>query len=346
LGAVALGVCGLVSVASAGVTDISTERSGSMIVFPKVIFATINGVTTDTVIQITNTGNPTVLARCFYIDASVSGECNETDFDIFLTRQQPTLWVVSEGRSTRRLDQGFPPGLVPAMPLGFQGELKCIQVDDSGAPMPTNVLKGEATLRRSTGDVSEYNAIAFQGNPQASSAIGNDISLNLSQGASGSLSGEFSACPNTLIMNHFADGVTDPVIDELGTCTRGDCPIRTELTLVPCQEDLENQVPGRVTVQFQIFNEFEQQFSASTTVACWLNAPLSRIASVLTASGTLGSTTMQTRITPNPGNGGVIGVAEEIRRDSNTEGPGAYAAFNLHTEGTRSGIDHVVLPAQ
>jgi hypothetical protein len=193
--------------------------------------------------------------------------------------------------------------------------------------------------------VSEYNAIAFQGNPQASSSIGNDISLNLTQTGS-SLSGEFSACPNTLIVNHFADGVADPVIDELGRCARGDCPISTELTLVPCQEDLENQVPGRVTLQFQIFNEFEQQFSTSITVTCWLNASLSRIASVLTQSGTLGSTTMQTRITPITGNGGVIGVAEENRVDSNTEGLGTFAAFNLHIEGTRSGVDHVVLPAQ
>ncbi len=339
LSAAALGVCGLVGVASASSTDISTERSGSMIVFPKVI---ADG-TTDTVIQITNTGNPTVLARCFYINAAVPGQCNETDFEIFLTRQQPTEWVVSTGRSSRDLSDGFPPGLVPAIGGSagnpFAGELKCIQVDDSGAPLPTNVLIGQATLVHGNGDVSGYSAIAFQGNPQASTPIGDDISLNLTQNSNGSLSGEFSPCPDTLIVNHFADGVVEPVIDELqpGFCagTPNTCPISTDLTLVPCQEDLENQVPGSVTMQFEVRDEFEVPYSFSTTVTCWLDVSLGKLSGVL-KSTSFGSAAAQMRIT---GAGGVIGVAEENRS-------GAWAAFNLATEGTQSGVDHVVLPAQ
>lgn len=384
--------------ASAGFQEISTERAGSIVVFPKIIY---DG-TRDTVIQLTNTGNPMAHAHCFYINAAPifpslppsrtnPPQWTETDFDVWLTRQQPTHWVASRGRRPSFTNPdvdgfgkdgaGIDPGLVPPVQVGFTGELKCIQVGDDGGPMPSNKLKGEATLRRRDGDVSTYNAIAFQGNPDLSaSQIGNDLSLDLTMNHP---EGEYSACPDVLQFDHIAYGAPDPVIQQLGTCAKactnngntctlnsdcggngkclGNCPVNTTLTLVPCQEDLENQRPGRVTVAFQIFNEFEQALSTSTTVECWMDSALNRINDSSSPQNgpfnfaLLGTLTAYTRIHPNPGQGGVIGVAEETHIASNTPGAvncnnpanatnplcrnptlvGANAAFALHTEGNR-----------
>jgi hypothetical protein len=271
-----------------------------------------------------------------------------------------------------------------------------VQVDASDAPLRANALKGEATIRSLSGDVSEYNAIAFQGNtdmtmsdPLASDP--DDLVLDLTPFNDG----EYSACPDTLLLNHFAEGATDPVINQLGDCTDvciagptpgvtcdsdsdcgtggicggvGDnssiCPalLSTELTLVPCSQNLENQLFGKVTIQFVVYNEFEQPFSTSTTVSCFLNLPLDEIGALgnnpftYTVLQTLGA---YARINPNPGNGGVIGVAEEFRSIpvAGAVAPTAAAIFNLHTEGNRfdaatdgkgnsvqGATDHIIIP--
>ncbi len=410
LGLAAVVLLPVARVASATPQDVSIERSGSIVIFPKVVW---DG-TRDTIIQIANTSNNMVHARCFYVNAAPvnplfppgptnPAQCFETDFDIWLTRQQPTVWVASLGRSasfmvpgipdtvtTERIGYGygFAPGLVPPVQQGFIGELKCVQVDASDAPLRGNALKGEATIRNLSGDVSEYNAIAFQGNsdmtmsdPLASDP--NDLVLDLTPANAG----EYSACPDTLLLNHLAEGATDPVINQLGDCTGvctagptpgvtcasdtecgtggvcgGPCPapLSTELTLVPCSQNLENQLFGKVTIQFVVYNEFEQPFSTSTTVTCFLNLPLDEIGAPGTfSSGNLGSLGAYSRINPNPGNGGVIGVAEEFRSATSVAGPGPTAAaiFNLHTEGNRfdaatdgkgnpvqGATDHIIIP--
>lgn len=400
----------LAGVASAHVNDVSTERSGSIIVFPKVVW---DG-TRDTIIQIANTSNSMVHARCFYVNAapvnplfppspSNPPRWSETDFDIWLTRQQPTHWVASLGRTVNLTEvigdnAGFSPGLIPPVPAGFIGELKCVQVDASDSPLRANALKGEATIRSFLGDVSEYNAVAFQGNPDMTFSEGdpNDLALDLTPNHVG----EYSACPGLLLLNHFAEGARDLVIDQIGICEPvclagnvgapcatdpdcnsgstvgicGGCPVSTDLTLVPCSENLEDQLPGTVTVQFAVFNEFEQRLSTSTTVSCYLNLPLGQIGTTgrnpFTFSA-LGTIAAYSRINPNPGicgprgtctagstigascatsadcpsSGGVIGVAEEFRASTVPGvlfpgggpgiGPEAAAAFNLHMEGNR-----------
>jgi len=388
LGTAAIGGVLLAGVASAEVT---TEQSGSIVVWPKVVW---DG-SRDTIITVSNTSNLMVHAHCFYINAVPliptlppsalnPPQWNETDFDIWLSRQQPTHWAASQGRQTSIFDPfgsdgaGLDPGLVPPVPQPFVGELKCVQVNDDGTPLPGNALKGDATLRNSNGDVSAYNAIAFPGNPGRFGDIGNDLTLDLTDANPG---GAYSACPDTLVLNHFAEGATDPVLDQLGTCdtvcyggpTPGtsctsnndcgsggkcfSCPITTTLTLVPCSEDLENQVPGRVTVNFQVFNEFEQPLSGGTTVDCWMNTTLGAIPSSPFTFSQLGTLSASTRINPAAGFGGVIGVAEETR--VNTTGVPTTAAFNIHVEGNRfdaatdgkgnpvAGVtDHIVIPSE
>src|SRR5512143_1570870 len=69
LSATVLGMCVTASVASAAPQDMTTEQSGSVVVYPKVIW---DG-SRDTIIQIANTGNMPVSAHCFYVDSGIPG---------------------------------------------------------------------------------------------------------------------------------------------------------------------------------------------------------------------------------------------------------------------------------
>jgi hypothetical protein len=245
--------------------------------------------------------------------------------------------------------------------------------------------------------VSKYNAISILADPDTASADpSQELLLNNTPNTPDN-EGEYNSCPNQILLNHFADGASNPVISavnpdectdhcDVDTCSitatsctsdadcegADQCPIRTELTLVPCSEDFENIVPGRVTVQFAIVNEFEQNFSASTTVDCWLNERLANIGGTTgTCSGdeggscltdadciadgdngfcekrgpftvaTLGTDAVFTRITPVDLDGGVIGVAEELQYSRSASaatpvrGASATAAWDLQKLGTR-----------
>jgi hypothetical protein len=342
------GLCGLAlvlgSVAGSAYADVTTEKGASILIFPRVVS---NG-RFDTVIQIANTGNSPVLAQCFYVNGALHSTltgapctipsaactplCQETDFIISLTKQQPTHWLVSTGR---RVDlragfgtdgAGFPPGLIPPV-VDFEGELKCVEITESGSPITGNHLKGEATIKvvddvaagDVVGDVSKYNAVGILGNPDVQPA--NPLLLD---------GHNYEPCPAKLILNNFS---TLP-----GTRS-------TELTLVPCSEDFENQVASQVTVQFLVTNEFEEQFSASTTVNCYLSTELTNIDAVF-SERFLGTPVAQTEITPIVNNGGVVGVAE-LRVIE--EGAAARAAYNLHTQGDlipASGADQIRLTGE
>jgi hypothetical protein len=361
-------LCALITGTSPLRADVTTERSSSILIFPKVLAITDGShPPMDTVIQISNTSNSMVYAHCLYVNgapldprfppaAQNPPQCQEVDFTIFLTKQQPTHWVVSTGRRVQpdpTCNTGFSacdgagidPGAIPPMGNYFTGELRCVEVDSSGAPINGNHLKGEATIVTPDGDASKYNAVGLLGLNAGASSNNSDTTLCLGGGVSGDCStgAEYNACPQTLILNQYAASASNPVIDEL--VAPGSSEVRTELTLAPCTEDFENQVPGRGIIQFLIINEFEQQFSTSTTVTCWANLDLS---SRLYASfnsifsqNFLGSRFAQTRMTPaDPGQSGFVGVAEEFH---DVPGGTTRAAANLHAEGQRPGGDLIRL---
>ena len=349
--------------------ETSTELSASILVFPKVIF---DG-TRDTVVQISNTSNFVIHAHCFYVNAfpecTGSGDClegtcfgecvprwQEVNFDLWLTKQQPTMWNAGYGRFNDPFDQpcridlpnhrrndnfdcygaGIDPGQIPPVPNPFVGELKCVEVDPSGAPISGNRFKGEATLLTSAGDSSKYNAIGFIGDDQDGDNTlclgGQDIDPPDGPCPVGA---EYSACPQTLIMDDFSEGADDPLLGPAST-------VHTELTLVPCTEDFEQQIPSKVVVQFQLFNEFEDRFSASTTVNCWGNFFLEDVAGIIFDVRTLGTRFIQARLESSKNSAsGIIGVIEEYHRLGDAT---ARAAFNLHEEGERVPRDYVVIP--
>lgn len=355
---------GLSMLASVARAEVSTDLSGTVLVYPKVVW---DG-TRDTVIQLASKSNLDVVAHCTYINGATRNggrpgpsnppTCQLTDFTIHLTKQQPTHWVVSSGRPVDPEDEqdGKDPGAIPPVPLGFTGALHCVQtLLDGSYPFAGNDLRGEALLRSVDGDVSKYNAVAIL----ATDAVAGDREIRLNNTPFND--GEANSCFQTLLLNHFADGTPDPVVRDLnsGECVNDNCPVRTSLTLIPCNINFETTTSTSVTVQFDIINEFENHFSASTTVQCWADWALGDIASTSGrcsedeaevcrtdddcsgygycekrgpfSAAVLGSTSALTRITPVDRHGGVIAVAEESHR--NTSNNIGTAAWDLHAEG-------------
>jgi hypothetical protein len=231
------------------------------------------------------------------------------------------------------------------------GELKCIEVGPDGAPIDRNDLKGEVTIVRVSEtelDARGYNAVGLQAIEGANDG---DNTLVIGE--------EYSGCPAVLILNHFFDDAIEPINDNY---------VRTDLTLVPCSQDFRLQAPFDSTVQFLVFNEFEQRFSASFRVNCFRETPLSDIDTrPRSLSDTLASSTGdyrsifnvnvqgtlsgQTRIrgvdddSEEHGNG-FIGVAEEFHRSSETDLSTIVgsAAFNIHQAGNREDNDRIQIP--
>jgi hypothetical protein len=295
--------------------------------------------------------------------------CSEIDFDILLTKDQPLAWFASAG-----LHHGeFPlevPGVCktgppsvctsdfqcPAGPGGgcqklqnnlgsgipavaedpFVGSLVCVQYDpSSNAPGPDqnltsgNALIGEATIERTATpalapagvDLASYNAVGlrYKGGIEAPAVPSNQLLLDGVQ---------YESCPTTLIVDQQFDVVT-------GTDQQV-----TDLTLVPCGTDFLTQTWGSVTAQFVVFNEFEQRFSTSRGVDCFLETQLSLIdtidpsRSIFTIAQS-GSDAGQTRIRPVSSavtGRGLVGVA--IYKHLGPDGAVGDAAYNLHQSGS------------
>jgi hypothetical protein len=364
--------------------DVTADQAGAILVFPKLVFDGSAGV--DTVIQVSNTSDELVNVRCFYVNANShcsneftrvcatnedcgSGIClpgwQETDFRFTLTAYQPIEWTLSEGMPFFPLDgfnrigvggQANVDSSIPRAPENpFYGELKCVQVGDDESPVDSNSLKGEATIVRATTaaplDARGYNALGIQA---VEGANDGDNTLVLGE--------EYNGCPNILILDHFFDDAREPINDSY---------VRTHLTLVPCSQNfvLQDQALFDTTVQFLVYNEFEQRFSASIKIRCFKEIALSDIdtrprslgdATVLPTDNDLrsifnvnvqGTLTGQTRIrgvddgSDSHGNG-LLGVAEEFHRASMTTPLASHqsAAFNIHQAGERATTDVISLP--
>jgi len=292
----------------------------------------------------------------------------ETDFDLTLTGQQPIAWRASQGLSrdgfpldgiafqgpggqsnsgsavppvsAEQLAVGVGPGVESA--TIFFGELRCVVVDSANQAIPRNVIKGEATLEtlleigaggafQRVPIVEKYSAIGI---PAVGGDVDGDGVLVL-----GGDAGEYEGCPNVLIMDHFFDGAVGVAFGQ----------VFSQLTLVPCAEDLRRQVPGSVTAQFLVFNEFEQRFSTSSKVDCYFQEFLSLIdtpnsdRSIFNAA-VAGTMSGQTRI--RGVQGGLLGVLSEISQASplSISAMGLDDASNLHVQGDRANPDLMILP--
>ncbi len=296
--------------------QVTSERPGSILIFPKVV-RTAN---VDTRIEISNTYTMPNFVRCFYIDAEIGDTnqplCTHTDFDLTLTKQQPTQWSVGAGRPVRvdvfgAPNSGLDPGVIPPVAAGFTGALICAEVGADGLPTGLSKLTGAATIVDVTGDESRYNAIAIPAN----GAVGKDIVLDLGT--------EYAACPAVTEINLAAVGGQDPVLG--AGSTQG-----AILTLVPCQFNIESGIATNGSATFNAFNEFEQLLSGSLNYSCIGNIDLSTVSAVKASSagGQLNTPFGYLALTANPP---AVGVLTTVH----TSGAGdvATASRNLHGSG-------------
>jgi len=297
------------------------------------------------------------------------------DFTVTLTSGQPIGFLASSGLNPVPCDTTFQP--VP--PLGpcnqltmggnvrpvpedpFRGELKCVQVDANDVPVDRSDLKLEATIVSTTvplvppGPTGEttaasYNAIGFATSSVASVVDPADpLCLgSLPPGNTDACAATYAPCPGILILDHFFEGATP----EFGGI------VNTDLTLVPCSEDLGDptvQANFEVLAQMLVYNEFEQRFSTSARVSCYRATTLADIDTVrgplgdqysVFSVGVEGTLTGQTRIRgvqgPDGNLGyGLLGVACENYRTVPGGPVVATDAFNLHHSGFRAAGDAV-----
>jgi hypothetical protein len=307
----------------------TTTKSSSILFFPNLVA----DETRDSVVQITNVSNSAVFVRCFYL----SFVSMETDFSIFLFGLQPTQWVLSRGRTVDPDDDclsdggvlgdcsgaGSDPGPVHPVPLGFRGQLICIETDQSGAPFAGNHLRGQvAIVDRFSAGVSRYAAIGIGGTDFAD---GGDVLV-----LGGGMEEEYAACPESWILNHPTD------VAENGTLRR------TCVTVIPCSLDLQSMRFETVPLEFIVTNDLEQTFAAITTITSWEEVCLSDLDDRFLAEVS-GARHVQTRIRSAEESSGIALVAETLLSSDGQERQ-TSSAVNLHSEGVRTKPDVIVLP--
>jgi hypothetical protein len=298
------------------------DRSASIIIFPRIVVDS----PADTTIQIVNTGNSLAFARCFYVATTGS-----TEFALTLTRQQPTVWVASQGRVA-----GSPlPGLDPSVPpvaAPFRGELLCVEISADGSPFAGNHLIGEAIVVDSAGgDVAKYHAVGLLGNDNNdlddTLCLGGDRSGVCQSGA------EYAACPQDWSMDFVADGAPDNLAG-------AGSAVHTTLSIVPCSLDLVAQSFAPINVQFALTNQLASGSSTSISVTGPTDRALASIPAF--TRGQLGTDYGRAQIAgaAGPGNG-IIPVAQEFHSAGSLT---SSVALNPAAQGQRTDGDVIRLP--
>jgi hypothetical protein len=314
--AAVLGACVLLAGAAHATSD--TERAGSILIFTKVV----NDGERDTLIQITNTGNMVNRARCFYLNGD---SCAVTDFEIVLTRQQPTHWRAGEGRSVNLLDgfgsdgAGLDPGRVPPVAEGFAGALICAEVNADGDPVPMNKIKGEATLldlsESITKNTSEYNAIAFPGIVRDM-----DSNLELDGDTLPADQREYAACSDRHRVNFYS------MPDQIDPVLGANSSVVANLTVLPCNLDLTRRSPQDIGLFFSGWDEFETVFSTGINRrGCWLSVNLNELG--------FGGTSPFATVDVTATQGGPVMIVQETFHTDLTNGATGSAANNVHQTG-------------
>ncbi len=297
---------------------ITTTGKGAILVFPDLELNTSEGI--DTRIQLTNASEFLTKVDCFYINATshcggntnvfcrTDADCSsfpglrcvpgwtKTDFRLTLTKRQPISWNLSDGlgqlplANTPGRNNQFNEGAIPPAPEDpFIGELRCVQKDagDVSRPSDRNDLKGETTYIQVTDvfiDAHKSNAIAIKaiegrqdGDPNTLNIGGPDAEYGAfpADGQEGMI-----GCPNVWTLDHFFEGA----FVETHEGNRGS-HVNSRMTVVPCGANLLLDEPGSATLQFLIYNEFEQRFSSSTRVDCYRET---RLADIDTRPGVAG----------------------------------------------------------
>jgi len=269
--AVAVVLVGLSTMVLAAQNVANVSQKGSLLIFPKIDTSFIGrDILTgtpffhDTIVVIGNDNTKEVWLKCYWVNRNQEVE----DFMFRLTPNQPIWFRASDGLGTGEDGSTIAPITVPPFFYGDNetGELKCWAVDvGDESQIVFNHLYGSAII------FDQLNHTAFQYNAWSffARAAGDPGILVLDGNKN------YDACPKYLLFNFFtADSqVHYPVAGDNATF------INTNLTLVPCNQDLrQDRFPTCTKAKFDIWNENETKYTgAYQCLKCWFEGYLSDI---------------------------------------------------------------------
>lgn len=260
---------GLSAMALAAQNVANVSQKGSLLIFPKIdtsLTIIYQGVPyfRDTIVVIGNDNTKEVWLKCYWVNSDQQVE----DFMFRLTPNQPIWFRASDGLGTGLYEPSINPMTVPPFFHGDNGtgELKCWAVDEGDlSQIVFNHLYGSAFI------FDPWNHTAFQYNAWSFFArAAGDPGVLVLDGDK-----YYDACPRYLLFNFFAAGSKAgyPLADENATF------INTELTLVPCHQDLrQDRFPTCTKARFDIWNENETKYTgAYQCLKCWFEGYLSDV---------------------------------------------------------------------
>jgi len=241
-------IVGVSAVGWAAQNVANSSQKGSLLIFPKIEV----GEFKDTLVEINNDFTKNVNLKCYWVDEYQNIE----DFEFILTRNQPAWFSARSGNGMKGTEAvGVPPF------IGERGELKCWAVDNEGIDQISfNHLYGNATIfNYYTGQSYEYNSWNF---------IARGVALGKTVGTPGLLlltgeSGAYDACPQFLSTDFIAKGGVFPM-DGWWEGGRVLFALETDLTLVPCKQDLrQDRIPTVTKAKYDIWNEDEVKYTGA-----------------------------------------------------------------------------------
>jgi hypothetical protein len=268
-------LAGLSSVALAAQNVGNPSQKGSVVVYPKIVVErdpTSGVVTADTVVTMVNDFTSFVDIKCYWMD-----EWQEIqDFVYRITRNQIVWFRASDG-------MGMDGSVAVEVPYfdGTYGELKCWAINPEGTKQISwNHLFGSATIYDyERGEAWEYSTWNFSARNVARGAVVTPPGKLVLSGQDGA----YDACPQYVLGAFMADGSdftdSDGNIVDLST---------TDLTLVPCKQDLrQDRTPTFTKAQFDIWNEDEvKSTGAYICFKCWLETTLAPSPAYSAGAGT------------------------------------------------------------
>ena len=329
------------------------DEPAAVVVFP---YVAIDPATNkDVLIQLTNTSDQPIEARCFY--ENLTPQCSSSEGDascmtdpitcsglciprntriplrVRLTPFQPLAWQAGSGLTQPPLTdpQSSATGVtnqftnVPGLGAGpFIGTLRCIAVDDDPLhPSRNNVLLGLATIQQysssptASADAAQYRAIGVKAlDPGAN----HDEFLTF-----GGPDGEYESCPAAVSLNHFFDGAVVHAGDSTSTTT-------TTLVLASCA-GTPPDTSSATRVQMLVRNEFDQRFSTSRALLGQFVSQLSHIDSRVSENSifsvdVMGTLTGRSRLRGI--DGGIHAIAIESHAGSDGDSVAHSDAVNAH----------------
>jgi len=247
-------VLAIVSVASARDNIADTYKKGSLLVFPKIVTSTADGL--DTYVFLGNDNTAPVSVKCYWMDNNQTIE----DFQFTMTANQPVYFSALKGQAQDPVDTTI---LVPPF-IDSVGALVCFAVDAGGTKsIQWNHLYGSAMIVNAVPATRAvlYNAYSFAapGDPTTSPGT---ISLNNVQ---------YDACPQYLVANFLAADNSSSLNSGTGGGVILGAYERPDLTLWPCKQDLRQDRQATCTkAKFDVWSENEIKFTgAYQCLKCW-----------------------------------------------------------------------------